>query len=218
MKKTLLLAMPRTGSLALSIIMNTKECLSHHEHHDYVSYRRGITFPETQAYQLYLQAKKEGKNYACFDTGIIPLCLLSIMKNPDTRKQFLESDWQVLIVERNPNDIGKSLINVLHDDPTIEQIIKTMEVTKTLHSKLEDLICDVLDLLHKHDDRVKIILKDGRHFTEDQLTEIAEFVGSGEENIKPLGRANISLSGKQLLEGASIIRKSYFTEELTSKN
>lgn len=64
MKRTFFIAMPRSGTYALSKILSTDTCIAHHET-DTDNIVAGAQWNTTNAYKSMRQAHEEGKNYAC---------------------------------------------------------------------------------------------------------------------------------------------------------
>jgi hypothetical protein len=218
LKKTLLLSMPRVGSLAMSIIFNTDECLAHHEGMDYKNIRPGIMFNETAAYGMSLIAAQQNKNYLCCDTGLVPMCLANAFKTDAGKRGFIQGGWQILVVTRDIADITRSMANSLYERPNTLQLIAVRLATDRTWRALQALMNEVSTALPTK--RLLHIHKKERHFNKTQLTCIADFVGSGYNYIGSLGGANISMSREQLEHGAKVIDEAYegHIKEMDKKN
>lgn len=184
MKVTFLIALPRCGSLALSVMHNTDHCLAHHEGLDY-KYTAALSpdsfkFEDTYAYQAMMQAKKQGKNYFCCDqsTGI-KLYASFLTWKEKSKMEGIED--QVLYIPMNPAFVCKSFLDKGVGDPKNAKII-----TEALRSKADqyeglarmmeafDLVSDAKRLLVI----AKVSKEDSLTFKWADLIRISQFVGS----------------------------------------
>jgi hypothetical protein len=205
MKTTITITLPRMGTLALSIMMNTKYCLSHHEVSQSM-FIADLPWEDTYEGRAEKRAHNEGKHYFC----PIAYDIVSVQKRLAHAEMHNES-IQILCIFPGfeyEEDHRKGVMmacrgcgfDLLYDDLCAHD------------QKLAD---DMFNLVEKEHGRgrhqVRGVEKKSRLYTMDQLTEIAKFTGALYnddpndlsnmhimDNIEYLSQCELSLS-KELL-------------------
>ena len=216
MKATFLISLPRCGSLALSRVMNTESCLTHHEGNDFnnVGYGDQLRFEHTYAYQVFLQAVQESKNYFCCDTSL-GLDLFNSFTKFLVAKQLARTiKVQALFIRISPafvvESIRKNNIAGFNKDTMTYTMLaiedEVLKCAETLYhcGWFETKQAVIIEKTHQNDDGTSL------RFTVTQLTEIAVFTGAADissrdidvinqlEKIIKKSKEPISMSPEQL--------------------
>lgn len=217
MKATFLIALPRCGSLALSELMNTDVCLTHHEGNDFnnVGYGDQLRFEHTYAYRIFKQSEREGKNYFCCDTSLgidlfksftIYLSENQLAKTVKAQAFFIRISPAFVVESIRKNNIaGFNKDTMTYTMLAIED--EVLKCAETLYhcGWFETKQAVIIEKTHQNDDGTSL------RFTVTQLTEIAVFTGAADiltkdsvniinqlEDIIKKARKPISMSPEQL--------------------
>ena len=186
MKATFLIALPRCGSLALSRVMNTESCLTHHEGNDFnnVGYGDQLKFQHTYAYQVFLQAIQESKDYFCCDTSLGIDLFKSFTKFLVDKQLARTIKVQALFIRISPafvvESIRKNNIAGFNKDTMTYTMLaiedEVLKCAETLYhcGWFETKQAVIIEKTHQNNNGTSL------RFTVTQLTEIAVFTGAAD--------------------------------------
>lgn len=157
LQMTFLLAMPRTGSYALSKIFNTDYCFAHHEGYDFEVLMdhlgKGMPYQDTNSYALWRDAFESGTHYFCCDQSCGPFLFEKALRCPEIKywQKARKIDLNVIVLNRG---IASSLISLndvcrsvgLSPDP--EEMYKAIRFYKTLIAGTMEALADEMNAMN----------------------------------------------------------------------
>jgi hypothetical protein len=186
MKATFLIALPRCGSLALSELMNTDVCLTHHEGNDFNNVGCGnqLKFENTYAYKVFSKAIDEGKDYFCCDTSLGADLFRSFTYYIAEKKLTKAIKAQALFIRLAPSfvvkSIGRNNIDGFNKDTMMYTMLaiedEVLNCAETLYhcGWFETKQAVIIEKTQESEDGTSL------RFTATQLTEIAVFTGAAD--------------------------------------
>ncbi len=163
MKTTFLFGFPRCGSLALSIILSNSRCMAHHEGYDYdVVVGPEKNWNETYAGRLHNIAFQKNRNYVCCDIS----CSVSLFK------AYVNS----------PKYCGGA--QILHIDSPVPKPSKghSQQSVSEYCGHLRNAHLELSTYAAKLGMPQFVVRKEGRHFLQSQIIDMAKFCGAVPDN------------------------------------
>ena len=167
---TFLFGLPRSGSLALSAIMQTEKCDTCHEGlYDDIA---ASAFVDTEFYKLAMKSQAAGRNFFCCDTGMS--IVYAMMMLNDLSKHFGHTPpFKVVCIVRDPVKCAESMLKLQKPGPlmTIENMVHAFR-------EREGDVLDALSIIAHSHIPLALVNKPERDFADHQLEYIANFVGA----------------------------------------
>lgn len=229
MKKTFFIAMPRSGTFALSKMLTTETSLAHHET-DLEGVVMGQAWDDTNAGRTMAQAEREGKNYIClnqsFGLQLLDMYLLKQHKAVFEEYPNLEEASDEETARMHDKYFGDLNVVYLYVNPgySIDSLYKLSGETLSQAQrqaiagqlfqfsgaivKMKHILCELFIpqiFINKQDEGIRV--KDRLFFNPAQLTEMCGFTGATTENVEGMQFLPLSLTWQQLRKSGERLRK-----------